>query len=116
MLQAGYTVVSKDAYYFNGVAYRETLEPGRPKDLDFIARIPNKDVYVGVQVKNKLEYPTEKEISQLIDITNVRNKEITRIFSSVFWLLGQSPPLLVNIAELKFSSDRLLKVQSPHPG
>ena len=28
-------------------------------------------MYVGVQVKNKLDYPTQDEISQLIDITNV---------------------------------------------
>jgi len=71
MLQAGYTVVSKDTYYFNGIAYRENEGQGRPKDLDYIARIPGKDVYVGVQIKNRLEYPSSSEISQLIDICNV---------------------------------------------
>jgi excisionase family DNA binding protein len=71
MIQAGYTVVAKDAYYFHGIAYRQNGAPGRPKDLDFIARIPKKDIYVGVQIKNRLEYPKHADISELLDICNV---------------------------------------------
>jgi len=71
MKQAGYTVVAKDAYYFHGIAYRQNSAPGRPKDLDFIGRMSNKDIYVGVQIKNRLEYPKHADISELLDICNV---------------------------------------------
>jgi len=71
MLQAGYTVVAKDTYYFNGIVYRVNKGQGRPRDLDYIAKIPGRDVYVGVQIKNRLEYPSSSEISQLIDICNI---------------------------------------------
>lgn len=69
MIEAGFKVVAKDTYYFHGVAYT-TPGPGRPADLDFIARLPDRDLYVGVQVKNRMEYPKGSDISQLIDICN----------------------------------------------
>lgn len=71
LLRAGYVVVAKDTYYFNGIAYRPSKAAGRPADLDFIAYIPQKDIYVGIQVKNKMEHPTLEEVGSLLDICNV---------------------------------------------
>jgi len=71
MLQAGWVVVAKDAYYFNGISYRTGFSSGRPKDLDFIAYSPRKQTYIGVQVKNRLEYPKQVDVSELCDICNV---------------------------------------------
>jgi excisionase family DNA binding protein len=52
MIRAGYTVVAKDSYYFNGIACILQTGPGRPPDLDFIAMLPSGN-YVGVQVKKQ---------------------------------------------------------------
>jgi len=71
LLQAGYTVVAKDTYYFNGIAYRLSNTAGRPTDLDFIAYSPEKKLYLGIQVKNKMEHPTHEEVSVLLEICNV---------------------------------------------
>lgn len=71
MIQAGYTVVAKDTYYFNGIVYRLSETAGRPKDLDFISYIPKRGIYVGVQIKNRMEYPKHDDISELLDICNV---------------------------------------------
>jgi len=71
IMRAGWTVVAKDAYYFNGIAYRDGSSSGRPKDLDFIAYLPRKQIYIGVQVKNRLEYPRQADVSELCDICNV---------------------------------------------
>ncbi|MHA1834096.1 MAG: MerR family transcriptional regulator [Candidatus Baldrarchaeia archaeon] len=68
LIRAGYTVVAKDAYYFNGLTYINEKGPGRPKDLDFIAKLPKRDIYVGIQVKNRMEYPKSEDINELIDI------------------------------------------------
>lgn len=73
MIQAGYMIVAKDTYYFNGIAYKQNRGPGRPKDLDFIAYIPNKEVYVGVQVKNRMGYPKRDMISEFLDICRALN-------------------------------------------
>jgi len=70
-MQAGWTVVAKDAYYFNGISYRNGSSSGRPKDLDFIAYLSQKQIYIGVQVKNRLEYPRQADVSELCDICNV---------------------------------------------
>lgn len=56
MIRAGYTVVAKDSYYFNGKACVLQSSRGRPPDLDFIAELPDGG-YAGVQVKNRVEYP-----------------------------------------------------------
>jgi len=71
LLTAGYTIVAKDTYYFNGIAYRGNYTAGRPRDLDFIAKIPEKEVFVGVQVKNKMKHPTFEEVSFLLEICRV---------------------------------------------
>jgi len=70
MIRAGYVVVAKDSYYFNGIAC--VLQPGagRPPDLDFIAKLPGGD-YVGVQVKNRLDYPKPNEINIFIELCRV---------------------------------------------
>jgi excisionase family DNA binding protein len=71
LLNAGYTVVARDTYYFNGITYRVSDGAGRPKDLDFIAKIPRADVFVGVQVKNKMQHPTFDDVSSLLEICRV---------------------------------------------
>ena len=68
LIHAGYVVLSKDTYYFNGRVYRPSTSAGRPTDLDFIAYLRDKDTYVGIQVKNKLEHPTFVEVSTLLEI------------------------------------------------
>jgi excisionase family DNA binding protein len=70
MIQAGYTIVAKDTYYFNGIVYLQNAGPGRPRDLDFIACIPGKRAYIGVQVKNRMGYPKRDDISEFLDICN----------------------------------------------
>jgi|Deesub1362A_J573_1020465.scaffolds.fasta_scaffold00845_5 excisionase family DNA binding protein len=67
MIRAGYTIVAKDAYYFNGFAYKEE-GAGRPKDLDFIVKLPGIDIFLGVEVKNRLDYPKSNDINDIINI------------------------------------------------
>lgn len=71
LLLAGYTIVAKDTYYFNGIVYRPSNGAGRPQDLDYIAHIPEKDIYLGIQVKNKMEHPTLVEVDELLKICNI---------------------------------------------
>ncbi len=73
MILAGYTIVAKDSYYFNGKVYRRSLGPGRPADLDFIAKLHDKDIFVGIQVKNTLDYPRNESVFQLIEICRELN-------------------------------------------
>jgi len=61
--------VARDSYYFNGITYKVNDGAGRPKDLDFIIKVPRADIFVGVQVKNKMEHPTFDEVSDLLEIT-----------------------------------------------
>ena len=70
MIRAGYTVVAKDSYYFNGISCVLQTGPGRPPDLDFIAQLPNGD-YVGVQVKNRAEYPKQNDINTFVELCRV---------------------------------------------
>jgi len=67
LISAGYIVVAKDTYYFNGLVYLVKEGPGRPPDLDFIALIPNKG-FVGIQVKNRKEYPKSDVVNTFIDL------------------------------------------------
>jgi excisionase family DNA binding protein len=67
MIRAGYTVVAKDSYYFNGISCILQTGPGRPPDLDFIAKLPDGD-YVGVQVKNRVEYPKSSDVNIFIEL------------------------------------------------
>jgi hypothetical protein len=69
LILAGYVVEAKDTYYFNGRTYRpDSSSPGRPTDLDFIAYIRERDIHVGVQVKNRLEHPKFEQIAALLTI------------------------------------------------
>jgi len=82
LIHAGYVVVSKNAYYFNGNAYRQAVGPGRPRDVDFIAYLRSKDVYLGLQIKNRLEYPKVPDVHEFLDICHtlhLRPVLITRI-------------------------------------
>lgn len=71
LLTAGYTVVAKDSYYFNGVVYRHGNTAGRPRDLDFVAKVPESEIFVGIQIKNKMEHPKFAEVSSHLDICRV---------------------------------------------
>jgi excisionase family DNA binding protein len=72
LIKTGYVVVSKNAHYFNGKEYRQIEEerPGRKRDLDYIAYAKTKDVYIGIQIKNRLECPRVDDVHQLLDICN----------------------------------------------
>lgn len=80
LIIAGCTVVAKDTYYFNGRVVLLSNGRGRPHDLDFIVETPQK-VYVGVQVKNRLEYPKYDNIRSFIELCqglNLKPLLITR--------------------------------------
>jgi len=82
LIHAGYVVVSKNAYYFDGNSCRQAVGPGRPRDVDFIAYLHSKDAYLGIQVKNRLEYPRVEDIHQFLDICHtlhLRPVLVTRI-------------------------------------
>jgi len=87
LLKAGFRVLAKDTYYFNGIACKLRSGPGRPPDLDFIAEIPCQK-YVGVEVKNRLEYPKKREICDLINLCACLNLKpllvARRVHPSVF--------------------------------
>lgn len=70
LIKTGYVVVSKNSHYFNGKEYHqmEKRRPGRKRDLDYIAYLKSKNVYIGIQVKNRLEYPRMDDIHLLLDI------------------------------------------------
>lgn len=73
LIKVGYIVVSKNSHYFNGKEYHQNgaNRPGRKKDLDYIAYEKNKNVAIGIQVKNRLEYPRMEDIHQLLDMCSV---------------------------------------------
>jgi len=68
LIHAGYVVISKNAYYFNGIAYRQEVGPGRPRDVDFVVYLHSKDKYLGLQIKNRLEYPKIDDMHEFLDI------------------------------------------------
>jgi len=70
LIKTGYVVVSKNSHYFDGKEYHQTEErrPGRKRDLDFIAYLRSRDIYIGIQVKNRLECPRMDDIHLLLDI------------------------------------------------
>lgn len=68
LITASFVVVAKDAYSFNGLSYRRSSRAGRPTDLDFIAKVPQKDVFIGVQVKNRMQHPSLDEVNSLLEI------------------------------------------------
>jgi len=60
----GCMVVSKYTNYFNGITYTR-----KDTDLDFI--VFHRDVgFIGVEVKNKLDYPELKDIEDFLDLVN----------------------------------------------
>jgi excisionase family DNA binding protein len=73
LIHAGYVVVAKNAYYFNGNSYRQNVGAGRPRDVDFIAHVRTKDQYLGIQIKNRLEYPKVEDIHEFLDICGTLN-------------------------------------------
>lgn len=70
LIKTGYTVVSKNAHYFDGKEYHKDLlsKRGRRRDLDYIAYLKSKDIYLGIQVKNRLEYPKMDDVYLLLDM------------------------------------------------
>jgi len=73
LIRAGFTVVAKDTYYFNGLVYMPNRGPGRPRDLDFIAKLPDKDIFVGIEVKNRMEPPKGAVVNEFIEICRTLN-------------------------------------------
>jgi len=73
LIHAGFIVSSKNAYYFNGNSYRQNIGAGRPKDVDFIVHERTKEKYLGIQIKNRLEYPKVDDIHEFLDICNTLN-------------------------------------------
>lgn len=73
LIKTGYDVVSKNAHYFHGKEYHQEdrRRPGRKRDLDYIAYMKSKDNYLGIQIKNRLEYPRMDDIHLLLDMCNV---------------------------------------------
>lgn len=73
LIKTGYVVVSKNSHYFNGKEYHQTeaATPGRKRDLDFIAYMKSKEIYLGIQIKNRLEYPRMGDVHLLLDICHV---------------------------------------------
>ena len=63
-LKAGYRVVGKSTNYFNGKRYTK-----KDVDLDFIVYSPSGH-FIGVEVKNRLDYPELKDIVNFLDITS----------------------------------------------
>ncbi|MGD0029103.1 MAG: helix-turn-helix domain-containing protein [Candidatus Bathyarchaeia archaeon] len=80
LIKAGYVVVSKNAHYFNGKEYHQSGEekPGRKKDVDYIAYAKAKDLYIGIQIKNRLECPRVDDAHQLVDICRIL--DLTPVF------------------------------------
>lgn len=72
LIKTGYVVVSKNAHYFNGKEYHqnEIRRPGRKRDLDYIVYDKENEVYIGMQIKNRLECPKIADIHQLLDLCN----------------------------------------------
>lgn len=70
LIKTGYVVVSKNSHYFNGKEYHQNREirPGRKRDLDYIAYMKSRDIYIGMQIKNRLEYPRMDDIHLMLDI------------------------------------------------
>lgn len=70
LIRTGYVVVAKNSHYFNGKEYHQTEERrrGRKRDLDYIAYMKSRDIYIGIQVKNRLEYPRIDDVHLLLDI------------------------------------------------
>ena len=82
LIRAGYIVVARETSYFNGFKYHPNSGPGHPPDVDFIAKLPSKEIFVGIQVKNRLETPKAEVVDQLVDICrtlNVKPLFVTRV-------------------------------------
>jgi len=62
-----------DSFRVYGLSYHTDTPsgPGRPTDLDFIARVPSSEVYIGIQVKNRMEAPKSDTVNLLIDICDI---------------------------------------------
>lgn len=85
LTEAGLTIAGRNTNYFNGREYRKqgTL-PGRPPDLDFIALNGSVNKAIGVSVKNKLSYPTDAEITALLEICEVLQVKPVLVTRMVF--------------------------------
>lgn len=68
-----YKVVAKNTQYFNGKVYDvdAKIKPGRKRDLDYICYVKEKEYYLGVQIKNRLEYPKMNDVKLLLDLCHV---------------------------------------------
>lgn len=85
LVTLGFVVMARNTAYFNGVHYfKQYFVPGRPPDLDFTALTPKGRIPIGISVKNKLDYPSDDEVDQLVEICEflkLRPVLVTRIAS-----------------------------------
>ncbi len=68
MVAAGFKVVAKETNYFDGKAVFFGGRRGPPRTLDFIICKPSHSVFIGVQVKNKFDSPSQSDFDQLNDL------------------------------------------------
>jgi len=66
LLRTRFKIVAKNTSYFNGLRYKGIGGRGPSPNLDFI--LYGGDVFIGVQVKNRLGYPDSDVINTLIDM------------------------------------------------
>ncbi len=106
---AGYVVIKRNTYRFRGKILQSHMGQGDSKDLDFIVMKPTGQVFIGVQVKNRLEPPSSADVQQLIDLCDG---------------LGLKPLLISRVCEPRFfpkiktKGGRIIvfKRQFLHPG
>ncbi|MGA2200065.1 MAG: hypothetical protein ABSG45_09025 [Nitrososphaerales archaeon] len=104
-----YSEYLRPTRYFQGRTYAKMDKARGPQpNLDFIARHPDRELYFGMSLKNKLSYPKDDEITVLLDICEqlqltpvmvtrlMSGKGITRIDAaggySVVYKLWLRPP------------------------
>jgi hypothetical protein len=84
---AGCVVFAKSTNYFNGLSYfPQGVAPGRPPDLDFTAGAPSGKLFLGVSVKNQLDYPKQEDVEQMIEMCSelgLRPLMVARMLSGV---------------------------------
>lgn len=87
--EAGFIVLKRNTYRFRGKIVRSNNGQGDSKDLDFIVLKPAGQVFIGVQVKNQLDSPTEKDVKQLLDLCDgldLKPMLISRVCEPRFFL------------------------------
>jgi len=74
LIQAGFVIEARNTRSFRGrqAVVRQNQGAGRPPDLDLVASLQRRHV-LGVQVKNRLDYPEASSIRDFLSICNQLN-------------------------------------------